>query len=541
MKKTLLTIAAGSLLAFSCNNDPDGPINDPNILINTDADQLSSRLTLEGTGVVGITNVSAASGRILEDDADDISLVLVSQAPSPVYEGRTLRATHVDIEDDYAYVSYNTEGPTYLGGVEIIDISNAFEPRIVSQAIFTNADVSALEYRNGQLFMALAVDIDNSENATEPANLGVVSVNNGQFTSDFSIFSVAGFVGTDVSTASDFTSLVSGSNGLLTIFDRNQNVSRELPATDLRAVDNEDNRIVIFSGTEGVKILNSNTLAEVGSISIDPQEAGAKRTIQIEDERIFVAEGGEGAGIYRLSNGNLVSRIAIPINPENVEPGDIVTNAVSVDDDLLFMANGAAGISIADVDDDDEIELYGILDLDGSSNFVKNEDGFVFVATGGGGLQILKIQEEDDDNDDEDKCEDLEKYKGSDNLNVNGNESVAYSGSTSLKNVNVGGEFLFCGSLAIQGNLNVNSNGLMEVYGSFAFGQYKKNSSLNVNSNATLRLSGSTVIYGDLKLNSGATLEFVGEGNQIAIYGDVTINSGARIIGNYTEPTGKLD
>ena len=109
-----------------------------------------------------------------------------------------------------------------------------------------------------------------------------------------------------------------------------------------------------------------------------------------------------------------------------------------------------------------------------------------------------------------------------------------------MKNVNIGGTFLFCGSLAIEQNLNVNSNGLMEVYGSFAFGQYRKNTSLNVNSNATLRLSGSIVIYGDLRLNSGAKLEFVGEGTSITVYGDVTINSGASISGEFTDTEGKL-
>lgn len=542
MKKYLLASAIVSTIAFSCTNDPDGPLTDPNIVINTDSEALSSRLTLEGTGVVGITNFSPSNGRVLdEDQADEISLILVSQSPSPIYEGQTLRATHVDIDDDYAYVSYNTEGSTYLGGVEIFDISDPLNPRISSQAIFTNADVSALEYDNGRLYLALAVDVDNSESATSPANLGVVSVNNGNFTSDFEIFSVEGFVGTDVSTSSDFTALVSGSNGLLTLFDEDQEVVAELAASDLRAVDNEDNRIVTLSGTDGVKILSSSNLSEVGSISIAQQEAGAKRTIQIEDNHIFVAEGNNGAGIYRLSNGNLASRIEIPINPENVAVGDIVTNAVSVDDELLFMANGAAGISISDVDEEDEPELFGVLDLDGSSNFVKNEDGFVFVATGAGGLQILRIQEEEDEETGQSSCEGLSAYKGNSNLNVNSNENEAYAGSTTLKNVNIGGNFLFCGSLAIENNLNVNSNGLMEVYGSFAFGQYRKNNSINVNSGATLKLSGSIVIYGDLRLNSGATLEFVGTGNQVVIYGDVNINSGAQIIGNYTESTGKLD
>ncbi|GMQ26506.1 hypothetical protein Aoki45_31880 [Algoriphagus sp. oki45] len=533
------------LLAFSCNDDPGTP-NDSSIIINTDSEHLSQRLSLDGSGVIGITAPSNSSGRIWDDDdAEEIALVLISQASSPVYEGNTLQATHVDIDDDYAYVAYNTAGPTYLGAVEILDISDAYKPRIVAQAIFKNADISALEYRDGVLFLAMAVDVDQSE-VTDPANLGIVSVSNGQFTSDFRLISVPGFVATDVTATSQFTALVSGSNGALTLFDRNLNKLSEVPGEDLRSVTFGENRLAILSGTQGAGILNPNSLTEVTRIALDADEPQAKRTIDIEDDHVFIALGRKGAGIYRLSNGREESLLPIPINPENVEAGDIVTNAVSVEDDLLFMANGAAGISIADVDDEDDPKLYGVLDLDGSSNFVRFEDKFIFVATGQGGIQILKIVERDEDDDDDEENEDinctgLSPYRGSSNLNINGNENAAFAGSAQLKNVNIGGEFLFCGSLAIEQNLNVNSNGLMTVVGSFAFGQYRKNTSINVNSNSTLRLSGSTVIYGDLRLNSGATLEFVGDNNTITIYGDVQINSGARIIGDFKDTEGKLD
>lgn len=539
---TLITLAWVGI-AVSCTDGPDSP-SDPSILINTDSEQLSQRLTLDGSGVIGITAPSNPSGRVLDDDdAEKISLVLISKASSPVYEGNTLQATHVDIDEDYAYVAYNTAGPTYLGAVEILDISDAYKPKIVSQAIFKNADISALEYRDGLLFLAMAIDVDQSD-VSEPANLGVVSVSNGQFTSDFRFSSVPGFVATDVTATSQFTALVSGSNGTLTLFDRNLNKRSETPGEDLRGVAFGEDRLAILSGTQGATILNPTSMAEVARISLGVDEAQAKRTLDIEDDHLFIALGKKGAGVYRLSNGREESLLPIPINPENVEQGDIVTNAVSVEDELLFMANGAAGISVSDIDDADEPELYGVLDLDGSSNFVRFENKFIFVATGQGGIQILKIVKDDDDEEEsngEINCAGLPAYQGSSNLNINGNENAAYAGSAQLKNVNIGGEFLFCGSLAIEQNLNVNSNGMMTVVGSFAFGQYRKNTSLNVNSNSTLRLSGSTVIYGDLKLNSGATLEFVGNDNTITIYGDVQISSGARIIGNYKDTEDKLD
>lgn len=132
----------------------------------------------------------------------------------------------------------------------------------------------------------------------------------------------------------------------------------------------------------------------------------------------------------------------IPLNPEGVDAGDVVTKAVSIDQSLLFMANGAAGISVSNVENTSDVKSMGILDLDGSSNFVRNEENFVFVATGSGGLQILKINTPAGDPT-ETLCNDLPAYTGSSNLNVNGNEKMAFSGTASLKNVNVGGELLF--------------------------------------------------------------------------------------------------
>jgi hypothetical protein len=48
------------------------------------------------------------------------------------------------------------------------------------------------------------------------------------------------------------------------------------------------------------------------------------------------------------------------------------------------------------------------------------------------------------------------------------------------------------------------------------------------------------VIYGDLNLNSGATLEFVGEANSVTIFGRVRKESGVTIKGIFIDTEGKL-
>ena len=70
--------------------------------------------------------------------------------------------------------------------------------------------------------------------------------------------------------------------------------------------------------------------------------------------------------------------------------GDAVTNAVSVNDDLLFMANGGAGLALAELLAS-TITTAGTIDLDGSVNYVTSEGDYAFVASGADGLQIIKL------------------------------------------------------------------------------------------------------------------------------------------------------
>jgi hypothetical protein len=525
----LLFLALGVLGA--CTNDSEDPSS---ILINTDSETLSRRISLDGTGVVTLVDPTAPAGRI-QETSSDLPLVLISQVPGPEYGGQRLRATHVDIDGNYAYVGYNLEGEKYLGAVEIFDISDAYKPKIVSQAIFTDAEVSSLEFSNGNLYLAMAVDVDGSQDVSSPANLATVAVSGGKFASAFSFTSIPGYVATDVARTQNSVAITSANPGILGLVNGSGAVTSQVEIPDLRSVAFGNNRLAVLSGTNGATILNPDNLATTATISLAQATPEAKRTIAIDNNRVYIAEGENGAGIYRLDNGTQLAKLPIPINPVDTDPGDVVTNAVSVDNSLLFMANGAAGVSISDVTSTDAIKSYGILDLDGSSNFVRNEENFVFVATGTGGLQILKINKATDAT--PAACEGLPPYKGDAWLNINGGETKSFSGAAAVSGINNNSKFLFCGSLAISDQFNLNGGSVTEIYGSFAFGRYNYNT---MNVNGTLKLSGSVVIYGNLTLNSGATLEFVGSDNVITVYGKVTKNSGVTITGNFTDTEGKL-
>lgn len=520
---------------FSCNDSND-PIKEGRIVINSDSATLTERITKDGAGVVDIIDTSAPAGRMLAE-ASELPLVLVSKVAAPTYKDKTLRATHVDIDGKYAYVSYNTEGETYLGAVEIFDISDINNPKITEQAIFTQADISSIEYKNGKLYLAAAVDIDSDAPVTSPANLITVSVSGGKFSSDFKFTSLPGFVATDVVNTNSNTAVSSGNDGIIGLFDGSQNAGNSSKMEDLRAVAFGNDKLAVLSGKTGVHILDPNSLSELINIPLASDSDGAKRTLDIaSDGYLYASEGASGAGIYNMTSGALIQKLAIPIRPEDVDAGDIVTNAVSVDKGLLFMANGAAGISISDVNDIKAIKQFGVLDLDGSSNFVRNEENYVFVATGFGGLQILKINKEEAPTGI--ACEGLPAYSGSTTLNINGGESKAFSGATSFKTINNNSNFKFCGSLNVANQFNMNGGSVTEINGSFVFGVFNGNTQMNVNSK--LILSGSILIYGDLNLNGGSSIEFVGTGNTITIYGKVNQSNGVKITGDFKDTEGKL-
>ena len=132
-------------------------------------------------------------------------------------------------------------------------------------------------------------------------------------------------------------------------------------------------------------------------------------------------------------------------------------------------------------------------------------------------------------------------YTGGSWLNVNSNDPQSYSGSASLNGININDDLTFCGSLAVKNGLNINSNGNFYMSGSLVQGSvYNKWNSFNINNNATLYIEGSLVIYGNMVLNDGATIEFLGAGASITIFGDVIKNGTVTINGNYTDSFNKL-
>ena len=118
---------------------------------------------------------------------------------------------------------------------------------------------------------------------------------------------------------------------------------------------------------------------------------------------------------------------------------------------------------------------------------------------------------------------------------MNSGEELAYSGSKRFNNVNVNGSLLLCGSWTVKEGVAINANGLFEMNGTLVVGRNNRQRNITINSGATLIVEGDLVIYGNLVLNDGASIAFLGDDSVIAVTGEVIKNGDVTVTGNFND------
>ncbi|WP_278021610.1 hypothetical protein [Flavobacterium ginsengisoli] len=540
MKKNvyLLSFLAMSLL-IGCddNNDNknDGQSSN-NITITSDQSTLNKRLDLTNSGVISIEN-GALTGKSAETTNTSFPLVQIAEVKPPVDAiGRTLQASHVTVNGNYAYVSYIMRGDAYSGAIDVIDVSDPYKPKLVTSALIPNTDITSLTFSGSNLIIGAAKDVDkDTQLAGNPAIVFNMELSSGLLTDKLKTNYLESRVTTDVATNTSNYFAVTGDNGsLYKINSSTKVIAGKAALADLRSIALTSDKVVTLSGTKGVNIYNQSTLALQKSFATSNDVSGAKRTMDIDGTKLFVSEGPNGLGVYDINSGSKLQTIGITTAGE-----DNVTNAVSFNDGYAFVANGALGLNV--YQSTTQLNLLGSVGIAGSSNYVKSSGDYIYVASGTGGLKIIKMEKPSTTFA---SCLTYGLYNQGKDLILNSNDIKSYQGATAINSaiINSKAVLTHCGSIAILNNLTLNSGGTFNMRGSLSQGKYQQSTptQLIINSGAKLVVEGSVVIWGDLTLNSGAQIEFVGNTSSITVYGKVTKNTGVTITGNYVDTENKL-
>ena len=542
MKKIYL-FAVTAILIASCS-DETTVYNDATENISTEGSQvvLAKSILYDDAGVLKISNEDQLSGKAakIEEQAGDYPMTLIARVDAPSFTGgENLGASHVDVDGDYAYVSYNTVGLDYAGAIDIVNVSDPANPLLTSRMYYRNADVNAIAYSDGYVYAVGGVDAETSTRATANSFLIKIPVAAGQLNVSAGLLFgfQEGFNATDVKVNDTYVFVGSGNDGYLTSYKKSDlSVQTEATYGDLRSIAFDNGNLTILDGSSGVIFLDANfNVTQNFSINSD-LDAFSKRTLAVSDSEVFVSEGSKGAGVYEKSTGTLKKYLPILINPDGVQEGDIVTNAVAVNEDIVLMANGGAGLSLSETEDDGT-ELVGVINLNGSVNYVASKGDYIFAASGTSGLQIVLLNRPDEGL--SARCADLAEYEGNAYLYTNNGETVGYSGAKSLNQLGVGGSLLLCGSWTVASTSYVYYGGILEIKGDLTIGRNNDRKDIVVNDGGKLVIDGDLTVYGDLKLENTATVEFIGD-SSINIFGDVVQSAESEISGEVDDLQNKL-
>ena len=550
-------IVALTVAAIGCKKstpkDGEEPTLDkkgPEVVLNNNESVLNARVSYPNTSV-SLMSVGT-KGVEFREDFSQYNLQLVAEVAAPTHQGKTLQATHIDFSGNKVYVSYNTRGETYLGGVDVFDVSNEAQPRLISQAIMPNTDISSVVFNNNFVYLASATDVDKDASLTAPAVLDRIALSNGVLTGTSGRVQLKGFVGKNILAKNNKIYVVSSTQGGLSVVnptDFKEEKSLAITGSTALASNASGSNIFVLKDKPGQILgLNASDLSVAKTINLAadlPETASHLETI---NDNFLHAAGRAGLN-YLSSTGALIDNIPVPVIA-GVDPEDIVTNNVSINNNLIYIANGAAGLYVAKLEGS-TLVLLGKASLGASTNYVKSSGNLIFVATGTGGLKILKMNAIANSSSTV-ACGGRATLASDPNgwRNLNTGVKEYFTGNTTLGglNVNTNALFDFCGNLFINNGANINSNGAFIVNGGL---RTAGNANLNVNSFA--EVFGDFLIKGALTVNAQGKLkvfakpnaesnnavsenfnvnglaEFQNSGKTLILYKKLSINSGGRL------------
>lgn len=390
--------------------------NDMKVSVNNSRSYLDKRLTKVNESIdVTTFNKSSIQKSFNAKPIDkEYSWELDFEINSLTHNGENLSTTHIEIVDKYAYVSYNVQGDVHMGAFEIIDLTDKDNPTVLSTAFFDEVDINSLAIDENSSKGAKKIWLAGSSNKYGAVVIEITA-NNGIVSGTSKMVSFVDVF--EAGIAASANSICAVDNSLYITAGRTHGGLIKISSSDLSyetskvfssakyvvATDKPSNanRIVVLSTGDNSRLrvykkdlVNDPKYVDLGVIKhqnvANPYEG--KSTLSISDDKIFVYVSMASAGFKAyIVDAVLEKYYSVP---NLLTDGN--TNSVFVDEDYIYMANGADGLAIGLAPTNSsahEISPIFTWDLGGkpaSANFVTGDNEYVFVAKGLGGIKVLR-------------------------------------------------------------------------------------------------------------------------------------------------------
>jgi len=181
--------------------------------------------------------------------------------------------------------------------------------------------------------------------------------------------------------------------GGIEVFDVSQpgQVARVAEWPDIRAqhLKVKENYLLVAHPTNGVALFDISNFSK--PIALDHVDDAAAQRIDVEEGLVAIAVEEQGVKFYRLENERLsyVSRLDLPFPLS----GFSMTTNLQIVDKKIFVANGDAGLMIADISNPEGPKLISALKLPGFVNGVLVDGDLALVASRYSGMHTVDISD----------------------------------------------------------------------------------------------------------------------------------------------------
>lgn len=407
MKKPIFHFLSFLVIIFlsSCEKQINEPNSQEDIVANNSEDiielpesNLANRIIFHNRNASIVATQSIDGVETVTDPISHIATVLPLR-----HQGKTLHATHLDITNNRAYISYASSDTSYVGGVDVINTSNIQNPRSLTSLIYTNFKVNAVVVGSSRMFFSgtrRPSSFTPAVTTAESATFGLHNLNSsGRPSGSLRTTRIGGFNGTDIAFHNNKVYFLSGNNGRLTVFNTAGVQQDQHVVDDGRgiAVSSTSNRLAILTGNSKIMLSGITNLQQQTVLHIPDETVGTKRNIDFFEDKLIVASGRRGLMVYADGNNVpavLLQQFPMPVSQSGVSSSELVTRSVSYNPDngLVVTANGAAGLWVFRKNNATQLlELVGKISTPGSFNYVKSRGDLIFAATADGGMQIFRI------------------------------------------------------------------------------------------------------------------------------------------------------
>ena len=399
---TIILIGLVSIQLFDgCAKDnPVGPNGSGGrVTVNNNEDDLNNRVTVRDDTITVDTTVGLRKSSL----GKGFSLTLVAEIAPPVVNGVTLQATSVSLNGPFAYISYNLQGNTYGGGVDIVQLKGTKNATIRSEATFSDTKVSSVAFdaNSGNVYLAEAC---SNAAFAYPAAVEVMKTSGNKLSSTGNVQSVlSSYAATSIAVGSGKIFATTGNTGGLYTLSTDSLQSESFTVlSDARWIDFDSTYVAVV---QGGGILSVFDAVSGGLLHTYPFSGTgipeSKSTVRVIGGKALIAAGDGGVQLMNLATGTIVGSIPRTI-VSGLDPSLSVTNAVDGAGQYIYISNGEAGVYVAEASQalenmsgDQPITLTVLGQLQFASlqsvNHVAFNGTTLVIASGLGGVKVVDV------------------------------------------------------------------------------------------------------------------------------------------------------